>query len=85
MTKSLLTGFVVCATLAMFSGNSFAHKARIHKTHRIPMWTNSMPRGSLPYGTRVNPGPHGDDPLYDSCEYPWRHPEVQCPGNDNGG
>jgi len=85
MTKSLLTGIAICTALAVFTGNASAHKAH-HKYHRTrTLWTNGTERGILPYGTRVNTGPHGNDPLYDACEYPWRHPDMQCPGNDTGG
>jgi hypothetical protein len=30
------------------------------------------------------PKPTGD-PLYESCEYPWKHPGVSCPGNSGEG
>jgi hypothetical protein len=39
----------------------------------------------VPNTTRVNTGPRGNDPLYESCEAPWKHPAYQCPGNDTGG
>ena len=82
MTKSLLTGIAICTTLAVFAGNANAHKAHAHKTHKTTtIWTIGNP----PYGSRVNTAPRGADPLYDSCEYPWRHPDMQCPGNDTGG
>jgi len=85
MTKSLLTGLAICTALAVFPGNADAHKAHAYRAHRATtLWTNGTHRGSPPYG-RVNTGPHGIDPLYDSCEHPWRHPEMQCPGNDTGG
>jgi hypothetical protein len=25
------------------------------------------------------------DPLYESCEFPWRHPELSCPGVSGDG
>jgi hypothetical protein len=30
------------------------------------------------------PKPAGD-PLYESCEFPWKHPDVSCPGNSGEG
>jgi hypothetical protein len=86
MTKSLLTGIAICTTLAVFAGNANAYKTHAHKTHKTTTTsTTGTPRGSLRNDTRVNTGPHSDDPIYQSCDYPWRHPEVQCPGNDAGG
>jgi hypothetical protein len=92
MTKLLLTGIAICTTLAVFAGNADAYKAHAHKTHKTTTWTAGRQRGSLPhrygilpYGTRLNTGPGGNDPLYESCEYPWRHPDMQCPGANDGG
>lgn len=85
MTKSLLTGLAICTALAVCPGHASAHKAHAHKHHNATsVWTHGIQRDSLPYG-RANTGPHGNDPLYESCEYPWRHPDMQCPGNDQGG
>ncbi len=86
MTKSLLTGIAICTTLAVFAGNANAYKAHAHKTHKTTTISTTGPlRGSLPNGTRVNTGPRGIDPLYESCEAPWKYPAYQCPGNDTGG
>jgi hypothetical protein len=81
MSKSLLTGIAICTTLALFVGNADAYKAHAHKTHKA---TTTSPAGMWS-GTRVDTGPHGSDPLYQSCEEPWKHPAYQCPGNDSGG
>jgi hypothetical protein len=83
MMKSLLTGIAICTTLAVFAGNANAYKAHAHKTHKTT--TTGPHRGSLPNGTRVNTGPHGNDLLYESCDAPWKHPAYQCPGSDFGG
>jgi hypothetical protein len=86
MTKSLLTGIAICTTLAVFAGNANAYKAHARKTHKTT--TTSATRiqsGTLRNGTHVNTGPHGNDPLYESCDAPWKHPAYQCPGNDSGG
>ena len=92
MTKSLLTGITICTMLAVFVGNANAYKARGHKTHKTATTSSvgTTERGGVPYrirpyGAGVNAGPHGDDPLYDACEHPWRHLDLQCPGNDTGG
>jgi hypothetical protein len=86
MTKSLLTGIAICTTLAVFAGNADADKTHVHKAHKTATaWTTGTQRSTLPYGTRVDTGPHGSDPLYESCDAPWKHPAYQCPGNDSGG
>jgi hypothetical protein len=71
MTKSLLTGIAIFTALAVFAGNANVYKAHALKTHkttttstRPPLW---MP---VPNRSRVNTGPHGNDPIYESCEYP---------------
>jgi hypothetical protein len=86
MTRSLLTGVAICTTLTVFAGNANAYKAHAHKTHKtMSTWTTGTqrgirPYGYLPYGTRFSTGPNGNDPLYESCEYPWRHLDMECPG-----
>jgi hypothetical protein len=86
MTKSLLTRIAICTTLAVFAGNANAHKAHAHKTYKIHKTHKTTTTGTQrPNGARVNTGPHGNDPLYESCEAPWKHPAYQCPGNDTGG
>jgi hypothetical protein len=85
MAKSLLAGIAICTTLAVFAGNANAYKARAHKTHKTTTTLTTGAQSSrLPNGTRVNTGPHGDDPLYKSCDTPWKYPAYQCP-NDGGG
>ena len=78
MTKSLLTGLAICTTLAVLAGNANAYKAHAHKTTTTS--TTAARSRSLPNGTPVNIGPHGNDPLYESCDSPWKHPEYACPG-----
>jgi hypothetical protein len=86
MMKSLLTGIAICTTLAVFAGNANAYKAHAHKTHKTTTTsTTGTQSRSLPNGTRVNTGPNGNDPLYQSCDEPWKHPAYACPGNDMGG
>jgi hypothetical protein len=82
MTKSLLTGIAICTTLAVFAGNANAYKTHAHKTHKT---TTTSTTGTLPTGTRVNTGPHGNDPLYKSCDEPWKHPAYVCPGSGGDG
>jgi hypothetical protein len=72
MAKSLLTGIAICTALAVFAGNAYAYKAHAHRTHKTT--TTSIT------------GPHGNDPLYKSCEAPWKYPAYQCPnGGGEGG
>jgi len=85
MMKSLLTGIAICTTLAIFAGNADANKAHARKTHAIATPSTTGVQSGRAAGTRVNSGPHGNDPLYESCDEPWKHPDVQCPGNDTGG
>ena len=83
MTTSLLTGIATCAALTVFAGNPNAYTAHAHKTHKsyntATTSTTSTYRGSVPNGTRVNTSPNGNEPIYESCEFPWRHPGVGCP------
>jgi len=77
--------------LAVFAGNANAYKARGHKSHKTATTsTTGTARGSVPYrivpyGADVNTGPNRTDPLYDSCEHPWRHLDMECPGIGAGG
>ena len=81
MRKSLLTGIAACAALAALAGNANAYEVHAHKAHKTTTTSTTGPQGrSLPNGTRINTGPHGNDPLYESCESPWKHPEYACPG-----
>ena len=85
MTKSLITGIAICTTLAVFAGNAKAYKAHAHRTHKTTTSsTTGTQSGSVPSGTRVNTGPHGNDPIYSACDYPWKDPAYQCPGNGQG-
>jgi hypothetical protein len=80
MTKSLVTGIATCTALAVFAGNANAYKAHAHKTYRTTTTsTTGTYRGSVASGTRVNTSSNRNDPIYESCEYPWRHPDVGCP------
>ena len=86
MAKSLLTGIAICTTLALFAGNADAYKARAQKTHKTTTTsTTGMPRGSLPSGTRVNTGRRVIDPLWESCEAPWKYPAYACPNSGGEG
>jgi hypothetical protein len=85
MAKSLLTGIAICTTLAVFAGNAYAYKAHAHKTHKTTTTLTTGTQSSrLPNGARVNTGPHGNDPLYMSCEAPWKYPAYQCPNAGSG-
>jgi hypothetical protein len=78
MTKPLATGmyisvFAVATVLLATSAQAAHHKNRRHLAQ--------------PYAQTVQPKPKpkpAGDPLYESCEFPWKHPDVQCP-NDAGG
>ncbi len=82
MTKSLpIVGIAICATLAAFAGaNASAHKAHPRKLHRTTTTSTRPPlRAPEPDRSRSAAGPRSIDPIYDSCENPWRHLEVGCP------
>jgi hypothetical protein len=64
----------VAAVLLATSAQAAHHKVRRHPAQPSAQAVQPKPK----------PKPAGD-PLYESCEYPWKHPEVQCPGNDMGG
>jgi hypothetical protein len=86
MANPLLTGIAICATLAVFAGNANAYKAHTHKTHKTTTTsTTGIQRGSLPYGSRVNTGSRAIDPLWESCEAPWKYPPYACPNNGGEG
>jgi hypothetical protein len=85
MTKSLLTGIAICTTLALFAGNANAYKAHAHNTHKTATPPTTGAQSGNAAATRGDAGPHGNDPLYESCDEPWKHPAYQCPGNDTGG
>ena len=80
MTKSLFTGIAICTALAVFTGNTNAYNAHAHKTHKTTTTSTRPPlRVPVPDRSRVDTGPYGNDPIYESCEFPWRHLEVGCP------
>jgi hypothetical protein len=57
----------VAAVLLVTSAQAAHHKVRRHPPQ--------------PSAQAVQPKPKpAADPLYESCEYPWRHPDVSCPG-----
>lgn len=86
MAKSSLTGIAICTTLIVFAGNANAYKARAQKTYKTTTHkTTTTTTGTLPNGTRVNTGPNGNDPLYKSCDEPWKYLAYQCPGSDGTG
>jgi hypothetical protein len=86
MAKSLLTGIAICTTLAVFAGNANAYKAHAHKTHKTTTTsTTGIQRGSLPYGIRVNTGARAIDPLWESCEAPWKYAAYACPNSGGEG
>jgi hypothetical protein len=86
MAKSLLNGIAICTTLAVFAGNANAYKAHAHKTHKMTTTlTTGTQSGSLPKGIRVNTGPRVIDPLWESCEAPWKYPAYACPNSGGEG
>jgi hypothetical protein len=86
MAKSLLTGIAICTTLAMCAGNAHAYKVHAHKTHKTTTTSTTGPHsGSLPKGSRINTGPHGNDPLYKACDEPWKYPAYACPNSGGEG
>jgi hypothetical protein len=65
---------VVSAVAALLLATSA--QAAHHKIRRHP---------AQPYAQTVQPKPKSD-PLWESCEFPWKHPDVQCPnGGGEGG
>jgi hypothetical protein len=85
MPKSLLAGIAICTTLAVFAGNANADKTHAHKTHKTTAKSTAGTQNHhLASGTRVNTGPNGDDPLYKSCDEPWKHLAYACPGIGGG-
>jgi hypothetical protein len=66
---------VVSAVAAVLLATSA--QAANHKIHRHP---------AQPFAQAVQPKPKpARDPLYESCENPWKHLGVSCPwGNDAG-
>jgi hypothetical protein len=71
--RPLAMRIVVSAVAAVLLATSA--QAAHHKIRRHP---------AQPYGQAVQkPKPKpAVDPLYDSCENPWKHLDVQCPGHD---
>jgi hypothetical protein len=63
----------VAAVLLATSAQAAHHKIRRHPAQ--------------PSAQAVQPKPKpAADPLYESCEFPWKHLDVSCPwGNDSGG
>jgi len=79
MTKSLVAGTAICAALAVLAGNAEAHRAHAHKTHTTVTTSTKPPLGMpAPDRARISTGPY-HDPIYEACEFPWRHLEVGCP------
>jgi hypothetical protein len=69
---------VVSAVAAILLATSAqAAQAAHHKIRRHP---------APPFAQAVQPKPKpAGDPLYESCEFPWKHPDVSCPGNSGEG
>jgi hypothetical protein len=67
-----ILGFAVAAVMLATSAQAAHHKSRRH------------PAQPSAQAVQPKPKPAGD-PLYESCEFPWKHLDVQCPGNDQGG
>jgi hypothetical protein len=62
----------VAAVLLATSAQAAHHKIRRHSAQPSVQAVQSKPKPAV-------------DPLYDSCENPWKHLDVQCGGNDQGG
>lgn len=63
----------VAAVLLATSAQAAHHKIRRHPAQPSAQAVQSTPKPA-------------SDPLYDSCENPWKHLDVSCPwGNDSGG
>jgi hypothetical protein len=73
--RPVVMRIVVCAVAAVLLATSA--QAAHHKIRRHPAQPSAQT-------VQQEPKPAAD-PLYESCEYPWKHPDVQCPGNDQGG
>lgn len=88
MTKSLLMGITACVALALV-GPTFAfakHPTPKHPIRRVEYGRHDPNNWTRPYPTQLHAPKPVHDPLYESCESPWKHPDVSCPwGNDAGG
>jgi hypothetical protein len=73
--RPVVMRIVVSAVAAILVATSA--QAAHHKVRRHPAQPSAQ-------AVQPKPKPAGD-PLYDSCENPWKHLDVQCPGNDQGG
>ena len=67
--RPLVMGIVVSAVAAVLLATS-AHAAH-HKSRRHPAQPSAQ-------SVQPKPKPAGD-PLYESCEFPWKHLGVSCP------
>jgi hypothetical protein len=67
MTVTALAAFAATAVTAASPARAAHHKVRHPAPHARQV---------------VQPVPTkpAADPLYESCEFPWRHPELSCPG-----
>lgn len=76
--KALIaTAIVVSAVAAVLLATSA--QASHHKTRRHP----ARPPA---HAMRPKPNPQpAVDPLYESCESPWKHPGISCPGAGSDG
>jgi hypothetical protein len=60
----------VAAVLAVTPAWAAHHKVRHAAPHARQVVQPVQPAPTKPAA----------DPLYESCDYPWRHPELSCPG-----
>lgn len=74
MTPSPLVAIAAAAALAAATVAADARRVH-HRSHR------TAPAAVLPPPApdRAGVAPRRPDPIYESCEYPWRHLEAQCP------
>jgi hypothetical protein len=87
MMKCLCGGSIVMRTVVsavaavLLATSAQAAHRKIHRHPAQPFAQAVQPKPK--WAPAVKPKPAGD-PLYESCEAPWKHPEFQCP-NDAGG
>jgi hypothetical protein len=74
-TGSIAMRIVVSAVAAVLLTTSA--QAAHHKSRRQPAQPSAQ--AVQPSVQAVHPKPAGD-PLYESCEFPWKHLTVSCPG-----
>ncbi len=74
--KALIAAAIVVSAVAPVllaaSAQASHHKARRHLAHPPAHAVQPKPKPAV-------------DPLYDSCEFPWRNPAFSCPGVGDSG